>query len=177
MKLVKLLKEKYKDKKITYQYTTDKYYDVEYAESKDGWKIEFVLKHFDKEQAKEFTESLFKDYQEPTQGFGIEVDGKIVAWLVVGVENWNKRLRIWELLVEQGYRRQGLGKMLMEKAEEIAKRNNMRMLILETQTCNFGAIEFYKKYGFHLTGCDLNCYHDDDIQRKEVRVEMSCLLS
>lgn len=49
---------------------------------------------------------------------------------------------------------------------------NFREIILETQSCNYKAIEFYIKNGFIINGIDLSCYSNDDIKKKEVRLEL-----
>lgn len=46
------------------------------------------------------------------------------------------------------------------------------MLVLETQTCNRRAIDFYRKNGFAPIGFDLCSYSDEDRERTEVRLEM-----
>lgn len=48
----------------------------------------------------------------------------------------------------------------------------MRMVILETQSCNVAAIDFYRSQGMDLVGV-LTCdYSNNDMERKEVRFEM-----
>ena len=57
-------------------------------------------------------------------------------------------------------------------AKDIAKANNNRAIILETQTCNVNAIDFYHSQGFLFDGIETTCYNNDDIKRKEVRLEL-----
>ncbi|NLK44818.1 MAG: GNAT family N-acetyltransferase, partial [Tissierellia bacterium] len=40
------------------------------------------------------------------------------------------------------------------------------------QTCNTRAIDFYIKNGFIVNGIDLSCYSNDDVEKKEVRLEL-----
>jgi ribosomal protein S18 acetylase RimI-like enzyme len=54
---------------------------------------------------------------------------------------------------------------------EIARQKKARMLVLETQSCNASAIEFYIKQGFDLIGFDLAAYSNEDVKRREVRLE------
>ena len=51
-----------------------------------------------------------------------------------------------------------------------------RALLLETQSCNVGAIAFYLKEGFSLFGFDACCYSNEDIPRGEVRLELGMYL-
>ena len=73
----------------------------------------------------------------------------------------------------------------MNFAKDIAKANNNRAIILETQTCNVNAIDFYHSQGFLFDGIETTCYNNDlfdgiettcynndDIKRKEVRLEL-----
>ena len=48
----------------------------------------------------------------------------------------------------------------------------VRMVVLETQTCNENAIAFYRRYGFEIIGFDLYSYSNTDPEKNEVRVEM-----
>jgi len=106
-----------------------------------------------------------------SQIFGVEVDGKIVARMTVAKESWNNRLRIHELLVLEEYRGKGIGKMLIEKAKQVAQELNRRAIVLETQTNN-SAAEFYRKQGFELNGVDLTAYSNSDITKNDVKIDM-----
>ena len=46
----------------------------------------------------------------------------------------------------------------MDKAKEIAVQQKRRAIILETQSCNTDAIEFYLHQGFELIGLDTCCF-------------------
>ena len=50
------------------------------------------------------------------------------------------------------------------------------MLVLETQTNNATAIDFYLRFGFDLIGLDTAAYSNDDVRKREVRVEMGMRL-
>ena len=63
--------------------------------------------------------------------------------------------------------------MLIQKAEEAAKNSNARMIVLETQTCNRNAVDFYLAMGFRPIGFDLFCYTNSDPDKEEVRLEMA----
>ena len=89
------------------------------------------------------------------------------------VEAWNNRFRITNLLVFEGYRGRGIGTQLMNRAVQAAVDAGVRMVVLETQTCNRKAIEFYIRMGFNPVGFDLYCYSNDDPEKTEVRLEMA----
>ena len=98
------------------------------------------------------------------------------AILEVTPENWNNRLRITNLCVQDGYRRRGYGTLLMTRAREIARAQHRRALILETQSCNTGAIGFYMAQGLSLMGFNACEYSNQDVEKHEIRLEMGCLL-
>lgn len=179
MKIVELNKEDYKNVEFHFHYESDKFYKVIYSETEDGWEIQFRLTEAKEKIVKDWKNPLYADWMENDsdggcQIFGVEDNGKVVGWLTIGKEGWTNRLRIYEILVLEDYRNRGYGKALLEKAKEIAKEKGCYAVVLETQTSNYNTIEFYKKCGFKLFGCDLNCYHDNDIERNEVRIEMVC---
>lgn len=99
------------------------------------------------------------------------VNEELVAAIETSHESWSNRLRISELWVNEKYRKQGIGRALVEMAKEQARREHCRAIILETQSCNVNAIDFYLHEGFSLIGMDTCCYKNDDLQRKEVRLD------
>ena len=66
----------------------------------------------------------------------------------------------------------GIAHRLMSLAKEQAERENRRAIILETQSCNVGAIRFYLSEGFEPIGFDSCCYSNRDLERREVRINM-----
>ena len=66
----------------------------------------------------------------------------------------------------------GIGHALMNLAKDEARKNGHRMVMLETQSCNTNAIGFYLHEGFTLIGFDACCYANNDLERKEVRIEL-----
>ena len=89
--------------------------------------------------------------------------------LVQLYKNINHQTPIW---VSDELRNKGIGKRLMDKAKEIAKNQKRRAIILETQSCNTSAIGFYLHEGFELIGFDTCCYTNNDIKRREVRINL-----
>ena len=59
----------------------------------------------------------------------------------------SKVLWIDEICVKQEYRRNGIGRSLIEKAKEIAKENNCLRLELNCWELNEEAIKFYERQG------------------------------
>jgi ribosomal protein S18 acetylase RimI-like enzyme len=78
------------------------------------------------------------------------------------------QLVVWNLLVDQEYRRQGLGTELMQRADQFGIDRHCRALSVETQATNWPALAFYIKMGFEVCGVDDHYYTNRDLERKEV---------
>ena len=174
--IIYLPKDKWKGTIIPIKYTTDKYYDVLINKTDKGFAIDIELKEFTEPvthspEEYDFPDKLYQDYWENANAWGVLVDNELVAAIETDQELWSNRLRITELWVDEKYQGQGIGHALVEVAKEQARRERRRALILETQSCNVNAINFYLHEGFILIGMDTCCYSNEDIQRKEVRLE------
>lgn len=101
----------------------------------------------------------------------------MIACIETCPEEWSNRLMVTELWVHEDYRRQGIAHALMAVAKEQARLERRRAIILETQSCNAGAIAFYLQEGFTLIGFDSCCYKNCDLERKEVRLDMGLILN
>ena len=100
-------------------------------------------------------------------------DGELLGYVEGSPETWNRRFRISNLCIfEDAGRRRGIGTALMDTIAKAADASGVRMLVLETQSCNERAIAFYRKNGFSVIGFDLYAYSNRDPERHEVRVEM-----
>ena len=65
---------------------------------------------------------------------------------------------------------------MIDFIKEYALNIKARAIVLETQTCNVPAISFYLKHGFELIGFDSIHYTNQDIQKKEVRIELGLIV-
>lgn len=61
--------------------------------------------------------------------------------------NSDKEAQIRYMAVDAGYRKQGIGTMILKKLEEIARKKGAKYVILNARE---SAIEFYKKNGYHI---------------------------
>jgi len=158
--------------KLSYRYVTSDYFDLSIARTESSWKVELTQKPLEQPVEKGFVGTLFEGHIEEPRVFAAVIGNKQVGWVELGYEKWNNRMRVWEFLVKEEYRRQGIGTLLMGHAARVAKDRGARMLVLETQSCNVAAISFYLKYGFSLIGFDSAAYSNADVEKKEVRLEM-----
>lgn len=164
-------KNTYKGHKLTFQYTTDSYFDVTYEESKDTFTMSLTRKMFKTSIQKTFTSTLFESYLDAPKAFGYFIDNSLIGCIEVNEETWHNVLRVTNILIDDKYRRQGIGKKLMDYVKEYAKQENHRLILLETQTCNTKAIAFYRHQAFNLVGVNLLDYTNRDIEKNEVRLE------
>ncbi|WP_426351121.1 GNAT family N-acetyltransferase [Alloiococcus sp. CFN-8] len=175
--IIHLSKDKWKDTILPIGYTTDKYYDVTINKTDRGFAIDIEKKNFQEPvthtpEEYDFPDKLYKDHWENAYAWGVVIDEKLVAAIETDQELWSNRLRITELWVAEEYQKQGIGHALIEVAKGQARRERRRAIILETQSCNVNAVDFYLNEGFTLIGMDTCCYKNNDLQRKEVRLEL-----
>ena len=168
MKYSWLSKEEYEGYQLNFTYHTDRYYHVNTSEM--GMVLE--ERKFPEPVEKHFTDSLFSEWLEEPVALGA-FDGVTLVGVIEGsMEQWHKVFRVSNILVMESYRGQGLGKELMQQMLEYARAiPDCRGAMLETQSCNYPAISFYRRQGFQLNRIDLREYSNEDVQRKEVRLD------
>lgn len=178
-KIVGLPRENWKGAVIPMVTKSDSFYDfiIDPLDS-SGCTISLVRKRAEKEivhtpEEYDFPDSLYQEHWENAEAYGVISDsGNLLACIEVCPEEWSNRLIVTELWVSDELRNKGIGKRLMDKAKEIAQNQKRRAVILETQSCNTNAIGFYLHEGFELIGFDTCCYTNNDIKRREVRMNL-----
>ncbi len=176
MTVISLDREKYDYFPLCYEYSTNEYYKVTKCCNKDKFSLEFVRMPLQETLHFSNTDTLFQEYWNYPEAYGIEIDGKIAAFMELDFEDWNSRVRVTQLLVLKEYRKKGLGKALLDFAKKIAYERDYRMLLLETQNTNVPAIDFYISQGFSFCGSNVYFYSNDDIGENEVMLEMAYLI-
>jgi len=177
--IIELDKSKWQGFLLPFRYIAHEAYKVMITRSTlDDFRVELIRRTLDTPYNKTPHESdkLFQPWVEHPRAWGIVEDGELIAAIETSLEDWNKRLIVTELWVHENHRRKGLARALMDKAMERARCEHCRALILETQSCNTGAIDFYLHYGFMLIGLDAIAYQNNDVQRGEVRLDFGILL-
>lgn len=181
LKIIHLPKEDWEGTVIPMRYTTNEYYDVQIERDASGFHINMQRQCFDAPvshypEEYDFPDKLYLPHWQKACAWGIvgKKDGspQMLACIETCPEEWSNRLMVTELWVHEKLRRRGIGHRLMEIAKAQAVREQRRAVILETQSCNTAAIQFYEKEGFELIGFDSCCYSNNDRQRKEVRINM-----
>ena len=117
-----------------------------------------------KDKAEEYLEDFYKKiwHQANEDYFGKQIDWTNTTKIVeaydndelVGVIELRMQvgvMYIFEIAIAYSHQGKGIGKMLMEKAEEIAKEEKMHKIYLETGK-TWGKGSFYEKMGYIETG-------------------------
>ena len=161
--IIHLPKDKWKGTIIPIKYITDKYYDVLVNQTDNVFNINIEKKDLIKSithtpEEYDFPDMLYHDHWEDAYAWGILINDELIAVIETNPEIWSNRLRITELWVSESYQIQGIGHVLIEIAKEQARRERRRAIILETQSCNVNAIDFYLHEGFTLIGMDLSIW-------------------
>ena len=177
MEIVSLDKKEYDYFPLHYHYVTTEYYKVETKCTKEGFGVSFERQRLEKEAVYDNTDTLFQEYWKNPRAFGVkDEDGKIVAYLEFDTEEWNNRIIMTQLLVDESQRGKGIGKMLFDFVKDYAVKEDYRIITLETQNTNVPAIDFYLKMGFTFCGTNLFFYSNDDMGENEVMIELAYLL-
>jgi ribosomal protein S18 acetylase RimI-like enzyme len=176
VRIVELSKTEAYLRTLRSKHSTSEYYDLSVQHGPGFWKIGLSRKTFGTLLEKEYKGRLFEDHVEEPRVFAALLGERQVGWIELGYSKWNNRMRVWEFLVEEEFRRRGVGTLLMSYAVKIAKEKGARMLVLETQTNLAPAIDFYLAFGFEFIGLDTAAYSNEDIDKKEVRLELGLKL-
>jgi len=83
---------------------------------------------------------------------GDVIVGYAGAWLVIN------EAHVTNVAVVGMYRREGIGRLLMEKLMELARNNFMESMTLEVRVSNAAARNLYSKLGFVEAGMRKNYY-------------------
>ena len=182
--IVPLPREKWKGTPIPLVTKSDSFYDVSISPlDGNGCTVTLVRKQAERTivhtpQEHDFADALYQPYWENAEAYGVVGEsGELKACIEVCPEEWSNRLIVTELWVSEELRGRGIGKRLMDTAKKIAALQGRRAVILETQSCNAPAIGFYLHEGFRLIGFDSCCYANDDVDRREVRLDLGYFLN
>jgi len=77
---------------------------------------------------------------------------------------------LWDIRVEDAYKRQGVGQTLFDMAVEWSKSQGLKQMKIECQTDNIPACNFYHKQKANLCTLDEYAYYNDPACRHEVQL-------
>lgn len=163
-------------KQMLYKYTSEKYYEMRMERKNNGWNFSLTEERFVAPFVKELEEEIFEPYKEGSEVYLAELNGEESAIMVIQQMEWNNTLLIHNLYVDERFKKNGIGRSLIEVAKKRASELGVRSLTLETQTSNYPAVQFYLKNGFELIGFNSISYTNGDVKNHEVRIEMGYML-
>ena len=89
------------------------------------------------------------------RGQGEELCGFIVFWLV------HDEVHILNVVTAVAARRRGVGRALMEEAQDTGRRRGAVLPTLEVRRSNEAALALYRSLGYRQTGVRLNYYSEE----------------
>jgi len=98
----------------------------------------------------------------------VEHEGRLVGLLDATPERWNNTVLVWNIMLDEAIRRQGIGRSLFFRAVAWARPRGYRALVFETQSNNLPACRFYAALGCELEGLRTAYYTNRDPARGEV---------
>ena len=93
---------------------------------------------------------------------------RLVGILDIEEEKWRQTAWVWNIMLDKSVQKHGLGRQLMERAITWSRKRQLRAVMLETQSNNTPACQFYAHMGFKLIGINDIFYTNQDISRGEV---------
>jgi len=163
-------------KKVVYKYKSERYYETDIERKDNGWNLSLNERSFVDPFEKNYEEEIFEPYKEGSEVYLAELNDEEAGIMVIQKMEWNNTLLIHDLYVDDQFKKNGIGSILIEIAKKRATNLGVRAIYLETQTSNYPAIQFYLKNDFELIGCNSISYSNEDVKKKEVRIEMGFLL-
>lgn len=157
---------------IRFTYTSDYAYEVEARETAGGFSWSLVRRPVKPQISRENKWMPFEANAPNARGYAAFLDDEAVGYVEYSHEAWTNLVRVWHFYVRVGFRRMGIGTKLMENVVQAAKHFRARGIVVETQSCNVPAIDFYRSRGFTFWAIDVAKYSNDDIARKEVMIGM-----
>jgi ribosomal-protein-alanine N-acetyltransferase len=93
--------------------------------------------------------------------------GTIVVWTIVD------EMHIATIAVDAAFRRMGIASALIEKAHQMAREMQLRVVYLEVRRSNLAAQSLYQKFGYQFSGIRKRYYADnhEDAFLMEYQVE------
>lgn len=89
-----------------------------------------------------------------------DAGGRICGFVDARTENWHSTAHIANLIVADGYRRQGIGTKLLGAVVQWARSRRLQYVMGEAQAQNWPAICFFQKLGFEFAGFNDHYYRN-----------------
>lgn len=128
---------------------------------------------------------LYKDYREfagslaaveeilgsVAGGYTALAGGQVAGAILLNLEEWRSVASIEHILVGRQFRRYGIGSLLLNCADDWARKHGCWAIVLETQNINYPAIQFYLRNGLEVWSIHHHFYQPGPVEH-EVAVFM-----
>lgn len=109
------------------------------------------------EEESHLSEEVWRERLEDHHGFKVfaEKDGRLIAKMEVewrDIKKVNFIAEVYGVFIEEHYRGQNLGKLLMDEVERVSRTHNIQKLWLDVVVTQQAAMKLYKKLGFREIG-------------------------
>lgn len=91
-----------------------------------------------------------------------EADGAIAAYVLTSLAKGQKAARLYSIAVARDYGRRGLGRLLLQAAEDDARARGAERLRLEVRRDNHAAATLYRERGYALFAEIADYYEDGE---------------
>lgn len=103
-------------------------------------------------------DEVFAPWARWDTGWVAEEEGSIRGFATVQHEPWHQRLVLWFLYISPAWRRIGVGRALLERAEAHGRGVGATHVWLETSNVNVPGVAAYNRLGYALCGADTLYY-------------------
>ena len=105
--------------------------------------------------SKDMVEEMMSDAlkEQPDGVFVAQMNGEVVGFSIVMYREWLNIAYLDYIQVKTAQMNKGVGHRLIEKCVDWAREKGARIIYTETGKNNEGAITFYQRHAFKITGC------------------------
>ena len=111
---------------------------------------------------REYRWQLFSRAYPFSCAYGLWDQGRLAAVMEIDLNPHTDRAQVLTLFVDEQYRRRGFGRMMLDRARECARAEKRRVLTMQIESSNSGAVMFALAQGMRVMGFDLTAVENDD---------------
>ena len=105
------------------------------------------------------------------RSFLAEIDGRIVGYVLFWL--LPNEIDVHNLAVHSEFRRQGIGRLLLQQVISEARRRSLARVTLEVRQSNLAAQKLYESVGFVTIGIRKGYYSDDGEDARAMALELN----
>ena len=127
---------------------------------------------------KEYLHEAGKDYEAyigsvDTLFLVAEEENRVIGFSSISLEKWNNSTWVNQIVVAPKFRRKGYASKMIREMIVWAKKKDVRVVLVESQTGNVVATNFYIKNGFRICGYNDRYYTNQPTDTNEIALFLS----